>query len=316
MSKLRTTLDELELVDEETGSNLVQFQPFMIIDELSTNSDLTEIDVASKVDRKIPYQVLHKRLRSDSNVVFVLKDVHKQMNDSPAMRARHKRAPTCPPDVFKRTSLGTLETESMTDTERSLPDVEVSTWKSLLGKDISFKGQLKHRANLECYDVFVSFCKEEPDLERSFRVIKRLSQSDAIDMKEIRQMASEETALKLRQMAFRKLLCLPSFYISIAYAIGGLMFTIGECQVGFSPSAVQNIYLVGSSLYFCGSAGILYRAWMNVSDEWDLLQESRMALHAMTYPDGTDEELELEQFDMIQLASIEVSNGIHEMKNE
>ena len=313
MSKLRSTLTELELADKEIDSNIEQIQSSMMMDEASIRSDLTEI--ASKEEWKIPYQMLHKRLRSDSNIVFVLKDLHEKVVKDPSVRAKHRRSPTCPPNVFKRTSLATFETESMTDTERSAPDVEVSTCASLLGKDISFKGRPKQKANFECYDMFISFSKDEPDIDGSFRVIKRISKSDAIDTQEVCRMASEETTLKLRQMACRKLLCRSSFYISVAYALGGFMFTIGECQLGFSPSGVQNIYLTGSSLYFFGSAGILYRAWMNVSNEWDLLQESRMALHAMTYPDGSDEELELRHFDQT-LASIVEPTGVHTVKNE
>ena len=60
--------------------------------------------------------------------------------------------------------------------------------------------------------------------------------------------------------------------------------TKAECKV-FPESLLPNVYLIGSTLFFCGSAAVLYRVTMNVSDEWDLLQESRMSLHAMTETD-------------------------------
>lgn len=87
-------------------------------------------------------------------------------------------------------------------------------------------------------------------------------------------------------MAFWKQFESPTFYIAALFALGGLMFTIGACNLLSSQSVLQNIYLAGSTLFLCGCALILYRVMINASDEWNLLQESRMALHALLSDDG------------------------------
>lgn len=102
------------------------------------------------------------------------------------------------------------------------------------------------------------------------------------DVASLRQLETNKSTGELQKKACLKQLHLPIFYISVLYAAAGFLFTISELQFGFSASSLQNIYLTGSTLYLCGSIGILGRAWMNVSNEWDLLQQSRMALYAMT----------------------------------
>jgi hypothetical protein len=279
--KLHAVVPEIQYEEEQLDSG---------INDISLASDLTE---ASSEERQVDMAIQklprgssksdglhkHKRLSSD-NAIFAVSKL-------PIQARSHKRAPTCPADLFKRTSSFTCETASLTDTECTVSTDQVSTRTSFLGKDIhiALKAEPQPNTQLHYYDAFMSFSKDEPNFESSFRVIKRLSQSNLIDV----TLASQKTSSsELRRTAFWQQFYLPSLYISIAYMIGGFLFTIGECSLGFSPLTIQNIYLSGSSLYFMGSAGILYRAWANVRDEWDLLQESRMALYAMTYPDETD----------------------------
>ena len=232
-------------------------------------------------------------MRSDSNIHLV-----RELLERDAPRAVHKRAPTCPAAIFdllegKRVSLGTFETQSLTDSECT--NDPISTWTCLVGKDIILAGNLKNKTEFDCYDALVSFGMDGPaNLNASFRVMKRLSGCSTTDMASIRQLATDITKKDLRRLAFHQLVHLPSLYIAIAYMIGGLMFTVGECQWGFSTSTRQNIYLTGLSLYFCGSAGILFRAWMNVRSDWNQLQESRVALHTLAFSGGTDAEFDYE----------------------
>lgn len=266
--------EHLDQLDEELGTDTVHRRSSWMLEGSSISSDIS--DVASKKEdvvsttQKVPLSGHHKRLRSDSNAMFVLKNSHLQVNDEPqVIKARHKRAPTCPADLFKRSSLVTYktdETESLTDTECTVTvDNNTSSWTTcIVSKDIILKELPKRKTHLHCYDAFVSFSKNELNIDGSFRMIKRLSQSNLIDISNIRQMASKKTIKELRMTALLHQFYLPSLYISIAYTIGGFMFTIGECNLGFTPSMIQNIYLTGSSLYFFGMNGICYKrvAWL------------------------------------------------------
>jgi hypothetical protein len=308
--------EQLDEADVELGSNITQRQLSWKLEDCSTGSDLTEISckkVEATSGQDVPYSV-HKRLRSDSNAIFLFKDV--EVKDLQT-KSRHRRAPTCPADIFKRTSMETGETEPLTKTECTVAedqtDDQNTTWTSFLGKDIMLKATPQHKVQMHCYDAFVSFSRNEANLDRSFRVVKRLSQSNLIDLTCIQEMVHKKSHKELRKAALLQQFELPALYISIAYTIGGVMFTVGECALGFSASTIQNIYLTGSSLYFSGSAGILYRAWLNVKNEWNLLQESRMALHSMTYPDSADAEVEGYEWPVSQVASDERQNN---MKDE
>lgn len=288
--KLRASFsdgDQLQ-ADEENA-----FEAFDAVSNGSEVSESVAAEETAEYKKKSSNETLHKRLRSDSNIHLVGKILER---DAPM--AVHKRAPTCPAAIFdlleiKRISMGTCETKSLTDSERT--NGPISTWACLVGKDITLAGNLKNTAEFDCYDALLSFGMDGPaDLDASFRVMKRMSGCSTADMASIRQLATDITKKDLRRLAFRQLAHLPSFYIAIAYMIGGLMFTVGECQSGFSTSTRQNIYLTGSSLYFCGSMGILFRAWMNVRSEWNQLQESRVALHTMAFSGGTDVEFDHE----------------------
>ncbi|KAL3793251.1 hypothetical protein HJC23_000793 [Cyclotella cryptica] len=265
-----------------------------IVDDISNGSDVSEAtSVEDMVEgvKRFSRETMHKRLRSDSNVNIV-----RELLARDAPLAVHRRAPTCPAAIFdlfetKRLSLNTCETKSLTDSECT--NDHLSTWSSLVGKDILLEGNLKNKIEFDFYDALISFGMDEStNLNASFRVMTRLSGCSTTDMTSMRQLATDVTKKDLRRLAFHQLVHLPSMYIAIAYMIGGLMFTVGECQWGFSASTIQNIYLTGSSLYFCGSTGILFRAWMNVSCEWNQLQDSRVALHTMAFSQGTDAEYE------------------------
>lgn len=310
--------EQLDEADVEVGFNVVQRQLSLQFDDSSNGSDLTEVTKKDEAtpSQDGPYLRLHKRLLSDSNAMFPFKDIEIK---SPPMQANHRRSPTCPADIFKRASVITCDTgdtESLTNTLCTVADDQtdhqITPWTSFLGKDIMLKAVPKQKAHMPCYDAFVSFSRNEVDLDRSFRVVKRLSQSNLIDITCIRDMAHKKSHKELQKAALLQQFELPALYISIAYTFGGLMFTVGECALGLSPMAIQNIYLTGSCLYFCGSAGVLYRAWLNVKNEWNLLQESRMALHSMTYTDNADAEVEHVQWPSPHVTSDEKQN----MKNK
>lgn len=298
-----------------------------MLDSSSVSSELSDVVSKKEENEVIPttsqetsYTGLHKRLRSD-NTLFVFKSF--EVNDEPCHepttpKIRHQRTPTCPAEIFKRSSLaGTAETESLTDSECTAFNGEISprSTVTILGKDVTIKELPKNKTHVHCYDVFVSFSHNGVNLDGPFRVIKRLSQSNLIDVESIRQFATRKSMSELRMTALCQQLRLPSLYIALSYAVGGLLFTISELSfLDFSSSSVHNVYLAGSTLYLCGSTGILYRAWLNVRDEWNLLQESRMALHAMTYPDATDTEAGLHT--VLEMSTSTLLTETQSIKNE
>ena len=220
-----------------------------------------------------------KRSLSDSSLVF--KDINAKYQHS---GVGHKISPSCPEYQFKSLSVTTCETQSLTDTDYTNIDDQISILTTFLGKDIDLARELKCKAYSQqhCLDALVSFVMDQPDLEGSFRVIEQLSKSEAIDTTTISQLSPDKTLNETRRSAFTKQFYLPTFYISIFYSVAGFLFTISELPLGFTSSTLQNIYLTGSCLYFCGSIGILYRAWVDVCNEWHQLEHSRMTLHNMT----------------------------------
>ena len=287
LCRLHASISELDLVGEDLGSTVVTRRSSIVLDDSSTDSDMTNTVYEMKFgksDRQImSYDGLHKRLCSDSNAMFVIKELN--IKERRAVKATHKRAPTCPPDLFKRTSLATCETESITDTECSVP---ASDWASLLGEDITVNVKLKSRIQVQCHEAFLSCSKNQSNPEASFRTIKRMSNSNVVDIRSIQ----EKPVKDFKQKAFLQLIFTPLFYVSVAFTLGGLMFTIGAC-LRFSLPVTQNIYLTGSSMYLFGCIGILYRTWIGTRDVWNLLQEIRKVLRTMAYLDSADEDLEV-----------------------
>lgn len=288
----QASFSKLDLADEELDIALVKRRSSIILDDASTESDITdtdyEIDFGESDRWSTPYAGLHKKLCSDSNVMFVLKEL--DIKEPRALKTRHKRAPTCPPDLFNRTSLATCETESITDTECSEPHDLISDWTSLLGKDVILNTKLKSLLQIPyCHDPLLSISKDQSNFETPFSDIERMSSSNVVDTCSIRK----NSFTNIKQKAFRQLLVSPMLYISVAFTLGGLMFTIGACPLRLSLPVTQNIFLVGSSMYFFGCIGILYRTWKDTSDEWDLLQEIRNMLHTMVYLDIADKDLEV-----------------------
>lgn len=278
MSKLHTTLTECEGFDEERGNLFLSRGLGSCVSDLSDPAGEKEEGHGSSFDRRL------KRSLSDSSLAF--KDRNVQYQTSGVGRTIF--SPSCPEHGVKRLSMITCETQSLTDTDYTALDDQVSIWMKFLGKDINVTRELKYKSHPPQHylDAFVSFVKDQPDLEGSFRVIEQLSASGSIDTATISQLvAPDETPTQMRRAAFFKQFYSPSFYISIFYAIAGLLFTISELPLGLTSSALQNIYLTGSCLYFFGSVGILYRAWTDVGNEWDQLQHSRMVLHNMSNTD-------------------------------
>jgi hypothetical protein len=286
LSKLQASFHEDRVVpDEEVGTGTFQ------MDCGSTGSDLS--DVASRKEeeasasQKTPYLGMHKRLGSDSNAIFVFKEVCIQTNDP--VKARHQRAPTCP--TFPMMSSITLDTEdtiSLTDSKCTMADDQLA---SVIERDLPLKVLKKPKEKLHCYDAFVSFSRNEPNLDGSFHIIRRMSQSNLIDVTlslidvpSVCQLTSKETMKELRKVAFRRLFQLPSLYLSILHTTAGFMLTVGALELGLSPWSTRIFYFIGSAGYLSDSTCILFLAWVNIREEWNLLQESRMALHSMTYP--------------------------------
>ncbi|KAL3795288.1 hypothetical protein ACHAWO_010422, partial [Cyclotella atomus] len=184
-----------------------------------------------------PYLDLQKRLRSDSNAIFVFNDVHIKTIDFPA-KTRHRRAPTCP--AFKMKSSITLETEdtdSLTDSECSIADDKLVLWKRS-----SSESSEATEGKMHCYDAFVSFSRNEPSLEASFRIIRSMSKSNLIDVSlrqidvtSVCQLISKKAMKELRKIAFRRLFKMPSLYLSILHTTAGFMLTIGALDLGISP---------------------------------------------------------------------------------
>ena len=289
LNKLQNSFDDNLLVEEEIEVDT--HKASWTLDCGSTGSDLT--DIASKYEDETTPSTnatrlgMHKRLRSDSNAIFVFKDLRASIKGQP-IKSRHKRAPTCPADIFNFQSSITLETGE-TESTASLTDSECTmegekTYTNLLGKDITLKAASRRKAVMHCYAAFVSFSRNQANLESSFRVMKHLTRSSLVDINSIQQIVSVDTSKDIRRTAFRQLFYMASFYTSIAHTTAGLMLTIGALDLGLTPYTVQIFYFIGSSLYFSGSTGILFRAWKQVRDEWMLLQESRLALHGIAYP--------------------------------
>jgi hypothetical protein len=212
--KLRNSIaefDQLQTNEEEIGSAFVPCQE-KGCDIFSSKSELSETVTNTKtIDApKLPMRNTHKRVRTDSDVIIdrellVIEDVP----------LRYRRAPTCPADLFKRASIFIFETASLSESECSAHDA--LTWTSLVGKDI-VAAKLTSKTEIDFYDAFISF--SDTRINESFRVIKRLSLSSAIDMVSICQLASDKSKKDLRMEAFRQLFQLPSLYIAISYTIG------------------------------------------------------------------------------------------------
>ena len=83
-------------------------------------------------------------------------------------------------------------------------------------------------------------------------------QSNLIDLTASHQLASDTEDLK--HVAFSQLLQSTWYYTAALYTLGGFMLTIAECKV-LPQSMLQDVYLIGSTLMFCGSAAVLCIEW-------------------------------------------------------
>jgi hypothetical protein len=263
LSKLQDSFSEDRVVpDEELETGTLP------VDCCSTGSDISDVASRNEAEapssQKEPYLDVHKRLRSDSNAIFVFNDVH--------IKTRHRRAPTCP--AFNMKSSITLETEdtdSLTDSECSIAGDRLV---SVIGRDLSLKVLKQPKEKMHCYDAFVSFSRNEPSLEASFRIIRSISKSNLIDVSHrqidvtsVCQLTSKKAMKELRKVAFRPLFKMPSLYLSILHTTAGFMLTIGALDLGLSPWRIQIFYFIGSAGYLSGSTCILCLAWMKVRDE-------------------------------------------------
>ena len=52
-----------------------------------------------------------------------------------------------------------------------------------------------------------------------------------------------------------------SFCIAVLYTVARVLFTIGAIDAGFTYNAVQNMFLSGSCVYFCGGSFGLFKQW-------------------------------------------------------
>jgi hypothetical protein len=235
---------------------------FDALDDISSGSDLTEaasINLNVEDIDRLPNGKIHRRWSSDS---MYTASIHSLLKSN-------------------LQSLGTCETRSLTDSEYT--DNQASTMTSLIGKDIYVTAPFWPQ--IDCYNAFKSIHRLTSKLDASIHIMRQLSANSMIDMM-IYHLPSYKTNHDLRQSAIRQMFKLPAFYNAILFMVGGFMFVLGECTSANSTSTMQNIYLAGSSLYFCGSVGIIFEAWMTVSNAWNFLQDSRMELHAMAFSMG------------------------------
>ena len=266
------------------------------------SSSFSDTDtIEDKLDKDRGYKSQFSELGFDNNSITTKDDAsnmrrreykrfltysHLQSKEQP-LRARIERAPTFPYDGFRRNSLVLTEEEQITD---AAGRVQSDNNVSLLALNMSLNKELDSTQLLYCYDVFKTLSKDNPtNLDHSFCLVRNLCLSNPVDQQ---QLASQKTMNELRYLAFRRQFHLPSFYIATLYSIGGFLFTIGELPFRFSLSAIQNIYLMGATLFFCGSAVSFYQAWLKISNDWEFLQESRVALSVLA--SSTDLELDLE----------------------
>ena len=77
-----------------------------------------------------------------------------------------------------------------------------------------------------------------------------------------------------------------SFCIAALYTVAGALFTIGAIDAGFTHDTIQNIFLSGSCLYFCGSSFVLFKQWRTARSSWDSLQSVISALKRYTFQDS------------------------------
>ena len=276
--KLQASFSSVNFADKETV-------PRVLDDEGTVGSNLSELGSNYDVDNSSLMMIRrrHKRSGTGPNIICIMEDV-----EDHGHRVRHRRSLTCPHDLFQSSSAGTSQTEPLTDIETTesinsdSPAESTEISQTFLGKDIIVKAKPKSNKSLNCYDAFKSLSSNS-SFDESFRLIRSLSQSNVIN---IHQLPSEKMMEDFRHMAFWKQFKSPTFYIAAIFTLGGLMFTIGACKL-LSQSVRQNLYLAGSTLFMCGGTLILFRVKINASDEWNLLQESRLALHALL-SDGGD----------------------------
>ena len=169
----------------------------------------------------------------------------------------HKRQNTCPvmvldADIYPREKtphgcseelLKTLDTESLTSSE---DDYSLS-WRM---SDCSLENS-KCSCSPSYDDVYVS-------LSSTFVAPINLDVFLQVLLHEKLPNKFNNRNLKLcREVAMSS----SSFCIAVLYTVAGVLFTIGAIDAGFTHDSVQNMFLSGSCLYFCGGSIGLSKQW-------------------------------------------------------
>jgi len=171
-------------------------------------------------------------------------------------------------------SLKTLDTESLTCSEAD----SYSRRRS----DCSLENNTDSNPSYD--DVYSSLSSDAPiNVDVFVQALQGMYAKGQIDSSLHEQFANKVDNLKLCQ----EIAMSSSFCIAILYTVAGVLFTIGAIDIGLTSGAVQNIFLTGSCIYFCGGSFGLFKQWKAARSSWDTLQSVVSALQQYTLQETT-----------------------------
>lgn len=274
-----------KIVDDRSN-----FQPQEICESFSCLDDFSHVSVMTDAldHPKLIKSSLHRRMRSDHHIPIIGNGFN-----------NHRRTPSSPAVLIGLTfptinEDDTLQSRTLFDTVTPFNVCGgVEEELNFLGKDIlvTERGNSISEHEKDGYAIYTSIGRT-CDFDTFVHVLNGMVnvKTDRVSEK----IALEEKKHFLFLKTCKTLLTLPSFYTSVLYAIAGAFFTIGALNTGLSGSSVQNLYLLASCLYLCGSACSLHQAIIGASQEWNLSQSSRYALQKMVFFDKMTDPLEVQ----------------------
>lgn len=232
-----------------------------INDIIESKRRLSDVFTTNCPGKTLDTQPTSRRRRSlsASSMQMHLEPSHKRQNTCPVMIRIELDADTFPkekkPQECSAESWKTIDTESLT----SMSDCS-----------------LENNVCSPSYDeVYASLSTEASvDVDTFLQALKGLYVEGQMQKSLHEQFASKVNNLTL----YREIIASPSFYVAVLYTVAGVLFTIGALDIGLRQNAVQNIFLTGSCIYFCGGIFSLFKQWKAARSSWDTLQSVVSAL--------------------------------------
>lgn len=248
------------------------------VSDVSFDTQITIISPEETIDLRSISAARRRSVSESSMQPMHPEPSHQRQNTCPVMIDIVLDADNFPQEKIPKRcsaeSLKTLDTESLTCSEAD----SYSRRRS----DCSLENNTDSNPSYD--DIYASLSSDVPiNVDVFVQALQGMYAKGQIEKSLHEQFANKVDNLKLCQ----EIAMSSSFYIAILYTVAGVLFTIGAIDIGLTNGAVQNIFLTGSCIYFCGGSFGLFKQWKAARSSWDTLQSVVSALQQYTLQETT-----------------------------